>query len=263
VSTSLDGLRPETGIALKAVELGLTLARGRLGAAELRSKGGRDLVTATDISVERAVRAVLAEAFDFPIMGEELGGVAEPGRPCWLVDPICGTRNFASGIPLFAVNVALVEDGAVVLAAVADGSTAELTFAERGQGAFSMDGGHRRRLVASAAAQTVDIEGWPAAGSARSSSGRSAAAAIGADRWDFRSLGTSLSLAYLAAGRLAGCVMFAAPALHVAAGVLLASEAGATVTDVAGLPWTPNSDSLVAAAGSELHQELLDIAGVR
>ena len=248
---------------MRAVELGLTLARGRLGADELRSKGGRDLVTATDVSVEQAVRSVLTETLDFPVVGEELGGVAEPGRPHWLVDPICGTRNFASGIPLFAVNVALVEDGVVVLGAVGDGSTAELSFAERGKGAFSMDGGCPRRLVVSADNRTVIVEGWPPAGAARSSAARSAAAAIAADRWDFRSLGTSLSLAYLAAGRLAGCVMFAAPALHVAAGVLLASEAGATVTDVAGLPWTPNSDSLVAAAGSELHQELLDIAGVR
>ena len=32
------------------------------------------------------------------------------GSPYWLVDPICGTRNFASGIPLYCVNLALVED---------------------------------------------------------------------------------------------------------------------------------------------------------
>jgi myo-inositol-1(or 4)-monophosphatase len=248
---------------LRAVELGLALACGRVGADKLRLKGGRDLVTATDISVEQAVRSVLTEVVDFPVIGEELGGVSDPARTHWLVDPICGTRNFASGIPLFSVNVALVDGGGVVLGAVGDGSTGEILFAERGTGAFSIEAGHWRRLVVSADSRTVTIEGWPPAGAARTRAARAAAAAIAADRWDVRSLGTSLSLAYLAAGRLAGCVLFAAPALHVAAGVLLAAEAGATVSDVAGLPWTPDGDSLVAAAGGELHQELLDIASVR
>jgi myo-inositol-1(or 4)-monophosphatase len=261
--TTLDGFLPEAGVALRAVELGLAVARGRVGADELRLKGGRDLVTATDISVERAVRSVLTEAIDLPVVGEELGGAAEAGRPHWLVDPICGTRNYASGIPLFAVNVALVDGGAVVLGAVGDGSTGELLLAERGRGAFSIGAGRRRRLVVSEESRTVTIEGWPPAGAARSRAARAVAAAIAADRWDVRSLGTSLSLAYLAAGRLAGCVLFAAPALHVAAGILLAAEAGATISDGAGLPWTPESDSLVAAAGGELHQELLDTASLR
>ena len=59
-------------------------------------------------------------------------------RPYWLVDPICGTRNFASNIPGYAVNVALVEDGVLSVAVVGDGVTGDRFIAERGQGAYQV-----------------------------------------------------------------------------------------------------------------------------
>jgi len=75
-------------------------------------------------------------------------------------------------------------------------------------------------------------------------------------RWDIRALSTTLALAYVAAGRVAAYVLFWTSALHVAAGSLLAAEAGAVVSDVDGRPWTTRSDS-IAAATSALHSDLL------
>jgi len=75
-----------------------------------------------------------------------------------------------------------------------------------------------------------------------------------------RSFGTTLSLAYLAAGRVAGYVLFEIPPLHAAAGVALALEAGATVTDMSGGPWRVSSHFLIAAANPELHGELSELA---
>src|SRR5919206_4828696 len=90
-------MRPETEAALAAVEVGLDLARRRVGAERITSKGGRDLVTATDVAVEDAIRSTLLAGFpDWTVVGEERGGEDQVGdRPYWLVDPICGTRNFA------------------------------------------------------------------------------------------------------------------------------------------------------------------------
>jgi myo-inositol-1(or 4)-monophosphatase len=247
-----NGFRPETEVAVGAVQAGLQLALSRAGAGDIRSKGGRDLVTATDIAVEQAVRAVLGQAFDFPVVGEEAGGAPVPGAPYWLVDPICGTRNFASAIPVFAVNVALAEGDQVSLGAVGDGSSGGVYCAEHGKGAFSMEDGAWQPVSTSAASRTVVIEGFPAAGPRRDGAARFLAEMVRADNWDIRSFGSTLSLAYLATGKVAACVLFGAPTLHVAAGVALAREAGATVTDIGGRPWTTASASLLARATKAL-----------
>src|SRR3954470_1591610 len=131
-------MRAETRAALAAADAALKLMVRRAGADQIISKGGRDLGTATDVAGEDAVRASLLAQFpEWTVVGEERGGEDQVGdRPYWLVDPICGTRNFASGLPLYAVNVALVENGQVTVAAVGDGGLGERFYAERGQGAF-------------------------------------------------------------------------------------------------------------------------------
>jgi myo-inositol-1(or 4)-monophosphatase len=252
--------RPETEVAVEAARVGLQLALSRAGADDIRSKGGRDLVTATDIAVEEAVRAVLGSALGFPVVGEEAGGVPGPGAPYWLVDPICGTRNFASAIPVFAVNVALVEGDQVTLGAVGDGSTGGLYCAERPLGAFSLKDGTWQPISTSSDSRTVVVEGFPAAGDRRDGAARFLAEIVRADEWDVRCFGSTLSLAYVATGRVAACVLFGAPTLHVAAGVALAREAGATVTDVPGKPWTVASASLVAASEAAIAGQLSEIA---
>lgn len=254
------GLRPETEAAVAAVQVGLQLALGRAGAGDIRSKGGRDLVTATDVAVEEAVRDLLGDAFDFPVVGEEAGGARRPGTPYWLVDPICGTRNFASAIPLFAVNVALVEEGEPSLGAVGDGSSGGLFCAESGKGAFCLKDGAWRPVSTSSGSQTIVVEGFPSAGERRDGAARYLAEMVRADRWDIRSFGSTLSLAFLATGRVAACVFLAAPTLHVAAGVVLARQAGATVTDLAGRPWTLGSGSLIAASGADIAAQLSAVA---
>jgi len=87
------------------------------------------------------------------------------------------------------------------------------------------------------------------------------AAAISLDRWDFRTLSTTLGMAYLASGRVNAYVALRAGPVHGAAGTLLAQEAGATVTDIAGQPWTVETDSLVAASTPVLHAEVLALVG--
>src|SRR5688500_1353535 len=133
-------MRAETRAALAAVNTALKLMRRRAGADQITSKGGRDLVTATDVAVEDAVRAsLLAEYPEWTVVGEERGGEDQVGdRPYWLVDPICGTRNFASNIPGYAVNIALFQDGMLRVAAVGDGVTGDRFIAERGQGAYQV-----------------------------------------------------------------------------------------------------------------------------
>src|SRR5882724_1494163 len=253
--------RPETLVAVDAVGWALELARRRACAEEITSKGARDVVTATDVAVEDALRDRVSRALGFSVIGEERGGEASAdGSPYWLVDPICGTRNFASGIPLYCVNLALVEGDEVTVAVVGDPATGQIDVAERGRGAWELKNGARHQLTTSAESRTIVVEDGKAKDSRREQAARFTAAAIRADRWDFRSLGTTLALPYLAAGRISAYVVFWVSAIHAGPGSLLVTEAGGIVSDIDGRPWTIRSDSLVASATPGLHEELLDLA---
>jgi myo-inositol-1(or 4)-monophosphatase len=204
---------------------------------------------------------MVAEALGHGVVGEERGGDADGGElPYWLVDPICGTRNFASGIPLYCTNLALVEDSVVTVAVVGDASTGSVCVAERGRGGWVVEGDRLRPLATSDASATVVIEDSHAAGPRREQAAQFMASAVRADRWDLRALSTTLALPYVAAGRVAAYVLCWTSAVHAAAGSLVAAEAGATVSDLDGRPWTIDSDSIVAAATQALHGELLELA---
>lgn len=249
-------LRPETAAAVDAVERGLALATG--GApGRVSSKGKLDVVTEADVSVEDLIRSALRERSGVPVVGEERGGEVPEGGAYWMVDPICGTRNFASGIPLYSVNVALVEDGEVSIGVAGDPSTGGVHVAERGRKAWVRRDDVTAPLIASDDSETVVVETGRAEGERLAAAARYSAAAISAARWELRGLSTTLALPYVAAGRVAAYVLFYGSALHTGAGTLIAAEAGAVVTDVEGRPWTIRSDSVLAAATPRLHEDLL------
>jgi myo-inositol-1(or 4)-monophosphatase len=95
-----------------------------------------DLVTEVDVTIERHVREIVGFHFpDHQFVGEELGGRAEPGRPCWYLDPVDGTTNFANRVPWNAFSLALAVDDEPLVAVVADPWRADLFEAVRGRGA--------------------------------------------------------------------------------------------------------------------------------
>jgi len=251
-----------------AVVAALALVPGIIRDESLRgrttSKGGRDLVTAADIAVEDAIRLELQRRYpDYPVVGEERGGTAgESGRPYWLLDPICGTRAFASGLPLYCTNLALVENGRAVCAGVAEGAEqGRMYVAEESAGAWQRSGKGLSRVQVSDASPIIccDANGTRA-GVWTPHAARFLSEALLRDRWYVWMLPTTLPYAYLASGRIAGIVQFGASSpVHFAAGCLLASEAGALVTDLEGHPWSVAGTGFVAAAAPSLHADLLGL----
>lgn len=251
--------RPETAAAIAAVEAALAIVHAREGADLVRAKGHRDIVTAADLAAEDAIRAVLgARTPAIPVVGEERGGELSAGSASWLVDPICGTQNFAADLPLYTVNVALVEHGRVTAAVVGDGATSRTYVAERGRGAYDL--ATAKALRVSTRSALVALEAGKAEGDPRF--WRVLQRVAQADEWGLRVLGTSLSFAYVATGRLAAALDFGVDdVLHLAAGCLLAEEAGATVTELDGRPWGLKSRTFLAAATPELHRSLRRLVG--
>ena len=71
MTQSTDQFRLETLVVIDAVKRAVTIARRGVGAEDITAKGGRDLVTVTDVAVEDSVRGIVAEALGFSVIGEE------------------------------------------------------------------------------------------------------------------------------------------------------------------------------------------------
>jgi myo-inositol-1(or 4)-monophosphatase len=258
----LSDLRAESRAAIEAVRAALRIVRDRVDVTRVTEKGPLDIATGTDLASQAAIATILKRSHpEHGFVGEEDGEDRAPSAPSyWLVDPICGTRNFAARVPVYAVNIALVQDRRVTVAAVGDGAAGAVWVAERGRGTWLVHGDALARVRATDASGLVLLDpgrpGGPAAGKASAVIG----AAIRRGRWELRMLGSSLDLAYLADGRLAGVWHFTRiPPLHFAAGTLVASEAGALVTDETGRPWDLESQSLIGAATRATHDALLSL----
>jgi myo-inositol-1(or 4)-monophosphatase len=251
-------MRAETEAAIRAAEVAQKLSRSRDGADHHTSKGGIDLVTAADVACEDAIRNELLLAFpDYPVIGEERGGEPVRGRPYWLVDPICGTRMFASGIPLYCTNIALVESGRVTVAAIAVGDREEILYAERGQGCFRRKPHGERRVFAGDGSHTIWIDGKSEQIAEIVRHVRQA------DQWYVCMFPSTISYAYVATGRLSALVHIGRPtavphgSVHSAAGCFAAAESGAIVMDLAtGKEWTLATRAILVAATPEVHEEL-------
>lgn len=130
---------------------------GRLGPGDLRTKSGPlDPVTVADEAAERALIAGLAGLFpDVGVVGEE-GVAADRGlldrvgeaAPVFVVDPIDGTQNFASGLPLFGTMIALIENGTILAGLIHDPLRGDTVVARRGGGARLLVDGEAARPIA-------------------------------------------------------------------------------------------------------------------
>ena len=220
-------------------------------------KGGIDFATDADLAAERAVRDALREHRpDDGVTGEEYGADGDAART-WLVDPICGTLNYAAGIPLYAVNVALRERGEVRVAAVADPAADEVLVTD-GSAAWS-DGGRDRPFAPVGHNRLVEVDLDSRAGRAHAL----LATDEFWDRWTARGVSTSLGLAWVAAGRLAANVTEddVHDSVHYAAGLALCRAAGCAVTDLDGGPVASGRGLLAAEPAT--HAELLGLLGGR
>ncbi len=127
----------ELEVAIAAAEAaGEVLRDGFGGEQAVRYKGEVDLVTEVDERAERVIGEVLREAFPgYGMLAEEGGRLAGKGDARWIVDPLDGTTNYAHGLPIFAVSIALERADEVVLGVVHDPIREETYVAERGRGA--------------------------------------------------------------------------------------------------------------------------------
>jgi len=248
-----------TDLERLARQAGRILSDGYEKDHQVDFKGTIDLVTEIDHASEEFLINEISLLFPgHSFLAEESGASDGQTENLWIIDPLDGTVNYAHGVPLFCVSIAFSYRGEVKLGAVYDPMRDEMFTAERGKGAWV----NGRPLKVSSAVdliQSLVVTGF--------------AYDIGQNMQDnldnffkfskmtqgVRRLGSAaIDLCYVAAGRFDGYWELSIKPWDVAAGGLIAQEAGGVVTKVDGDPAYLRPPQSVLASNPVLHGKILE-----
>lgn len=200
--------------------------------------GVNNLVTEIDKLAEKTIIDIIQDAFpDHSIVGEEGGSIDGNSDYCWIVDPIDGTVNFAHGIPLCCVSIGLRKGAEMLMGAVYNPMMNEFFFAEKGRGATLNDQPihvSTKSDFSRACLVTGFPYQWPEGAKEHPLKTFERIVMQGIP---VRRLGSAaIDLCWVACGRFDGFWEYNLNAWDVAAGYLIVTEAGGTVTDFKGNP---------------------------
>jgi len=241
-------------LAQKAGQLLLDEAPDRK--ADVGTKSSRtDMVTAVDRASEALIVGTLAEQRpDDGLLGEEGSSRNGTTGVRWIIDPLDGTTNYLYGIPLFAVSIGVEIDGVVEAGVVAHPSFGELFTASKGGGA-NCNGQPIAVSGKTELATALVGTGFAYGADQRRESARWLEHIIPSVRDIRRGGAASLDLCWVACGRLDAYYEAGLSPWDVAAGDLIAREAGAVTSDFEGGPVRPGSViAATPAIGEPLRQ---------
>ncbi len=212
-------------------------------------KGSIDLVTDVDKQCEEIIiKSLKTVTPDVDIMAEETRSEST-GSTLWIVDPLDGTTNYAHGYPCFSVSIALKVEEDVTLGVVHNSYTGETYTAVKGQGAFK--DGHPIRV-----SRTDKIEhallctGFPYdVGTSQRNNVREFTTVIQHAQGVRRDGSAALDLCRVAEGAFDGFWELKLKPWDVAAGALIAQEAGGIVTNFDGSAFDPFTDTIICTNG--------------
>ena len=223
-----------------------------------------DVVTEMDQAAERLIsRRILAQRPEDSILGEEGGQTGEGSLVRWIVDPLDGTVNYLYDLPDWAVSIAAEVGGEVVAGAVCVPRRDALFFGRLGGGAWRATMTNQDLAAAQRLRCNVDVPlnraliatGFGYEPARRLVQGRVVAALLPRVRDIRRNGAAAVDLCSLAAGNVDGYYERGVQYWDIAAGSLIAREAGATVAGLAGKPASP---AMTVGGGSGLFDELHD-----
>lgn len=245
--------------AVRKAARGLTRDFGELAELQVSKKGPADYVSAADTKAEQVLfEALTAARPGYGFLGEERGLIEGTDKThTWIVDPLDGTTNFLHAIPHFAVTAALQREGQIVAGVTYNPASNELYWAERGKGCFLNDKrlrvAARKGLPESVLATGIPFMGKPGHARFLTELHQIAQRVSGVRRFG----SASLDLAYVAAGRFDGYWERGLGPWDMAAGVLLVTEAGGTVSDADGGD-DPLTAGTICVGNADLHPLILE-----
>ncbi len=221
-----------------------------LGRSDAAFKSERDPVTRLDRESEKLIVRRIADAFPkHAVLAEEGDGDASGADCRWIIDPLDGTVNYLHGSPVYAVSIALEENGTLVMGVINVPQLGEMFWASQGKGAFlngeKISVSPAERLIDSVLATGFAYNRRTAADNNLANFSALAMAARGVRRMG----AAAVDMAYVAAGILDGFWEIGLQPWDVAAGAVIIREAGGKVTDFAGKDGFLFEKNIVASNG--------------
>jgi myo-inositol-1(or 4)-monophosphatase len=221
-------------------------------------KGDYDVVTEADRASEKLIVQRLTELYpSHAIVAEEGGGHESASSYRWYVDPLDGTTNFAHGFPIFNVTLAVEREGEMIAGVVYDPIRDEMFAAEKGAGA-TLNGKKISVSTVSHLESSLVATGFPSRKRHLNVNIHYYHQLAMATHGVRRAGSAAIDLAWVASGRLEAFWEFGLNPWDLAAGRLLVSEAGGSVTDMKGHPHAIRGPHLLADNGL-IHDEIVDL----
>ena len=243
-------------VALAAASRAAEISRGYYRSnLTVTTKADRTPVTEADVACEEAIREIILDAFPgHGFYGEETGRTRADADCLWLVDPIDGTKGFVRQYPFFSTQIALMQDGELVLGVSSGTMFDELAWAEKGRGAWlngdrlsvSEESDPDRAAVSTGNLESLaSSEGWSQLGEILARADRT------------RGYGDFYHYHLLAAGKIEAVIESDVNILDIAALSIIVEEAGGKFTDLNGKAIGLETRS-VLAANPALHAAYLE-----
>jgi len=251
---------PLKRIAISAAYEGANILRAKLGnISRIEKKEAAEIVTEADIESEREIIACIRRKYpEHAILSEESGLEKSASKYTWIVDPLDGTVNFAHRVPVFCISIALAIHNVVVLGIILNPVNGELFSAIKDQGAC-LNGKPIEVSSTKTVSESLLATGFPynlqkilKPIMIRYEN------CVGVAQGVRRIGSAALDLCYVACGRFEAFWEQNLRAWDTAAGALLITEAGGTVTTFSNRPFTPDKKEILATNG-QIHHEMISL----
>ncbi|MCX7641838.1 MAG: inositol monophosphatase [Elusimicrobiales bacterium] len=256
----------EAKLAVEAAEKAGKEIMDYLGNTYYRLKSRANPVTEADIISQEIITSMILKKFPkHSVISEENYTKVKNFNNLWIIDPLDGTVNFSHSFKHFAISIAYVFEGSVIVGVIYDPCKNELFVAEKDRGSFL----NNRRIYVSKInklSESLLATGFAYDRAKKADFYCSFYSEFMKKSHDVRRCGAaSLDMAYVACGRIDGYWEFNLKSWDVAAGKVIVEEAGGMISDFSGKMWNRDFDSIMEwgretlVTNYLLHSQMLSI----
>jgi len=251
-----------TQIAIQAARQGgaILLDYAQKGFQIHKKEQAINLVTEADLRSEEAIIQTIRHAYpEHQILSEEQGMQDIPTYPIkWIIDPLDGTTNFAHGFPMYNVSIGVEYEGTCIIGVVYDPTRDELFLAQTGKGS-TLNGTPIHVSATPKLNEALLVTGFAYDVHTATDNNLKEFCAFTLRTRGMRRTGTAaIDLCYIASSRFDGFWELQLNPWDTAAGKVILEEAGGTVTNYAGEPYSIYGNTIIASNGN-IHQEMIEV----
>ena len=198
----------------------------------IRQKQANDYLSFVDENSEKTIISIIHKHFpDHSILAEEGGESKRSSEYRWIIDPLDGTTNYISGLPVFAISIGLQKGDEMLLGVVYDPLQDELFWAEKGKGAYVNDT-PIQVSESDSLSECLIATGFPFKAKHLLKPYLNSFEDMFRSCIGIRRMGAAaIDIAYVAAGRFGGYWELGLSPWDLAAGSVIIKEAGGEITD--------------------------------